>query len=54
MNGTINLLKGLYYRNKLVFVIGLIVIVALLAGCTTQGGAPPPPPSGPIGGSCGG
>jgi hypothetical protein len=54
MNGMIDLMKGLYRKNKLLFVIGLIVVVALVAGCTAQGGSGAPPPSGPIGGSCGG
>ena len=52
MNAIINLLKAIYYRNKLFFVIALIAILVFLVGCTTQGG-PPSAPSGPIGGGCG-
>jgi len=51
MNGIINLLKTIYYRNKLFFVIALIAILLFIAGCSTQGGSPPP--AGPIGGGCG-
>lgn len=50
MNGVINLLKTIYYRNKLFFVIAGIAILILIVGCSAQGGAPPP--SGPIGGGC--
>ncbi len=50
MNWMISLLKTIYNRNKLFFVIAIIAILLFIVGCSTQGGAPPP--SGPIGGGC--
>ena len=50
MNGIINLLRALYRRNKLFFVIAIIAILVFIVGCSAQSGAPP---SGPIGGGCG-
>lgn len=50
MNGIIDLLKTIYYRNKLFFVIAVIAILVFIVGCSTEGGAPPP--SGPIGRGC--
>ena len=48
----VNMLKVLYYRNKLFFVLAIVALV-LLVGCNSQAGAPPPGgPSGPIGGGC--
>jgi len=47
----INLLKILYSRNKLVFVLAVIALTLILAGCSSQAGSAP---SGPIGGGCGG
>lgn len=52
MKEMIYLLKGLFYRNKLLFVIALIAILVFLVGCSAQGSGYPAP-SGPIGGGCG-
>jgi hypothetical protein len=50
MKGVVDLLKAIYHRNKLFFVIALIAILIFVVGCSAEGGAPPP--SGPIGGGC--
>lgn len=51
MNGIISLLKTVYHKNKLLFLIVLVGIAIFIAGCSSQSGSPPP--SGPIGGGCG-
>ena len=47
----VDLLKAVYFKNKLLFVIALVVIALVIVGCTSQGGGSPP--QGPIGGGCG-
>lgn len=51
MDSVIQFGKTLYYRNKAIFVIALILGIIFLVGCSTSGSSPPP--SGPIGGGCG-
>lgn len=50
MDVVINLLKTIYYRNKLFFVIAVVAIAVFIVGCSAQGNSPPP--SGPIGRGC--
>ncbi len=45
----INLLKTLYGRNKLFFVVAVVALALVLVGCSASGSAPP---SGPVGGGC--
>ena len=52
MNGIISLLKTLYHRNKLFFIIAILIIALFLVGCTSSGGSAPPSSSF-IGGGCG-
>lgn len=51
MNGVIDFLKALYYKNKSLFLVAVLVLVIFIAGCSSQGSAPSGP-SGPIGGGC--
>jgi hypothetical protein len=51
MKEMINMIRTVYYRNKLLCLVIIVVVLAILVvGCNAQGGSPP---SGPIGGGCG-
>lgn len=50
MNNIIDVLRTLYNRNRIIFVIAIIALTLFLVGCSTQGSIPPP--SGPIGRGC--
>jgi uncharacterized lipoprotein YajG len=48
----LNVLKTIFYKNKMLFVIAVIVAIVLIAGCSAQGGGGYSAPSGPVGGGC--